>query len=134
MTIWQYVGVYVCALVLILGVLLVARRREYTLPLPIPPTIAKCPICGAALVIAEIDEWETETGRATEGGIHIECPTEPEMDSDDWEDWFRGHYSTPYIDWLPVCDVVFRWFDGRYRVRTDSHGPTRVVRKAEQDG
>ena len=44
----------------------------------IPPDVAVCPICKASLVIEDIDEWETETGRVTEAGFHIDCSTAPD--------------------------------------------------------
>ena len=87
-----------------------------------PPEISEwvgvCPICKAALVIEDIDEYEAATGRVTEGGLHITCITQPDFDEDDddYEEWFRGHYAMPYVDWLPVNRKVYGWFDKRYRL------------------
>ena len=81
------------------------------------PGVAVCPICDAPLVIEDIDEWEEETGRVTDGGFHINCSTEPDIDDEEWNDWFDRHWSTPYIDWLPVEQLVYRWFDKRYRLK-----------------
>lgn len=83
----------------------------------IPTDVAVCPICNAPLVIDDIDEWETKTGRVTETGLHIECSTAPAIGSSRWERWFGWHYAMPYVDWLPVDDKVFRWFDKNYRLR-----------------
>ena len=83
----------------------------------IPKSIAVCPICKQHLIIEDIDEWEVGTGRVTESGLHITCVTQPDWEDDDWEDWVRGHFSMPYVDWLPVQAVVYRWFDGRYRLK-----------------
>ena len=85
-------------------------------PPHIPLEVAVCPICGAELVIDEIDEYEVDTGRVTECGLRINCSTEPDIDSDDWWPWHNRHWSTPYIDWLPIHTRVYRWFDKEYRV------------------
>ena len=87
----------------------------------IPTRVAVCPICGASIEIVEINEWETETGRATDGGLHINCTTEPDFDGDVdvWEEWQARHWSTPYIDWMLVEDRVLTWFNAHYRVRTE---------------
>jgi len=81
----------------------------------IPSDVAICPICGAGLIIEDIDEWETELGRVTEAGLHIACSQAPDIGSDGWEDWFKWHYNMPYVDWLPVDVTVYKWFDKRYR-------------------
>jgi hypothetical protein len=70
--------------------------------IPIDPYIAVCPICGGKLV-AEATAWEMDyfgLYRATE--IDIDCEHEPDIDSDEWDAWHKRHYSTPYIDWLPI--------------------------------
>ncbi len=85
----------------------------------IPPELFVCPICGANLVIEDIDEWEVETGRVTEGGFHINCSTEPDIDDETWGDWFNSHWSIPYVDWFPLQMKVYRWFDESYRVKQD---------------
>lgn len=88
----------------------------------IPSTVAVCPKCGANLVIEDIDEWETETGRVTEAGFHINCSTEPDVDSDEWHSWWNWHWSMPYVDWLPITAVVYKWFDAHYRVKEGNDG------------
>lgn len=86
-----------------------------TLP-EIPINLAVCPICDQPLIIEDIDEWHTGTGRVTEGGFHITCSSQPDFDSDDFDEWIDWHYSMPYVDWLPVQIKVYRWFDKRFRL------------------
>src|SRR5258706_10176948 len=46
----------------------------------LPPELAVCPICGAEVVIEDIDEYEQNddgTWQASESGLHINCITEP---------------------------------------------------------
>ena len=95
------------------------KRIGYTsLPIRIPRKVAVCPICDADLIIEDIDEWETETGKATEGGLHFSCSKEPEFDEDDCEDFGKGHYSMPYVDWLPLAPIVLNWFNKGYRIES----------------
>ena len=98
-------------------------KRDSTIK--IPTEIATCQICGAEVVIEDIDEWEqADDGlwRATEGGLHVTCSTEPDIDADGWSDWMNGHFSTPYIDWLPIGVTVFKWMDANYRFASDDFG------------
>ena len=82
----------------------------------IPVDVALCPICGAPIEITDIDEWETETMRVTETGLHINCTTQPHIDSDEWWQWHKWHWSQPYVYWLPVEARVYRWFDSCFRL------------------
>jgi len=83
----------------------------------IPAEVGVCPICKAKLIIEGIDEWETETGRVTEGGFHITCKTQPEPDGTNQDNWWNWHYQMPYVDWLPVQMQVYEWFNSNYRLR-----------------
>lgn len=83
----------------------------------VPLSVATCPICGAQVVI-EFDEWEEaeeETFTASEAGIHPNCATEPDIESNDWQEWFNCHWRTPYIDWLPVEAKLFLWVRTNFR-------------------
>lgn len=85
-------------------------------PIPVPRSVAACPICGADIVIEDVHEWETDGGKPV--GISVECTTEPDIDSDDWPGWHRGHWNMPYVDWLPVEMRVLGWFQREYRCET----------------
>lgn len=85
---------------------------RYT-PIEVPPHVAKCPICGALIVIEEVRFWASKSGKQL--SISVECTTEPDIDSDEWPDWHRGHWSMPYVDWLPVQNFVLKWFQQHYR-------------------
>lgn len=82
------------------------------------PDSFRCPICGAKVVIDDIDEKEQNddgTWQVSDCGLHISCETEPEIGSDDWDGWFSSHFSTPYIDWLPLDERVLSWINKHYR-------------------
>lgn len=83
--------------------------------IPVPESLATCPICGAPIAVVDIEEWEADTGRI----VHfvVDCTTAPDIDSDDWPDWQRHHWSTPYVDWLPLERPILRWLSANYRVR-----------------
>ena len=70
-----------------------------------------CPICAAKVFITCVIEW-AETGRII--GFEYECETEPDIDSDEWREWHHGHWSMPYVDWLPWENTIQRWLDERY--------------------
>lgn len=87
---------------------------DRTKPIPVPRKVAVCPICDADIWIDDISEWECEDGKPVE--ISVDCVTEPDIDSDEWQDWFAQHWSMPYVDWLPVSTRVLRWFQRHYKV------------------
>jgi hypothetical protein len=83
----------------------------------LPQDVFPCPICGAQLYV-DADTWEeADDGgwQLADGGCHLECTTEPDLDDDDWEEWHKGHYSMPYVDWLPLELEVLPWINARYR-------------------
>ncbi len=86
--------------------------------LPDLPDTFQCPICGAPVVVDDIDEWEENddgTWQVSENGIQINCSTEPDIDSDDWDDWERKHWSMPYVEWLPLSMKVAKYVQENYR-------------------
>ena len=38
----------------------------------------------------------------------------PDFEDDDWDDWFHGHYSMPYVDWMPWEQRVLELLNERY--------------------
>ena len=84
----------------------------------IPASVAVCPICGAEAVIEDMDEWEQEddgSWSVSEGGLHLSCITEPDIDSREWRGWFSCHFSMPYVDWLPLQIKIHKWLNANYR-------------------
>jgi|GEM_PF-6715462 hypothetical protein len=94
--------------------------EDHGKPIPIPRTVATCPICDANIVIEEVHEWECEGGKPV--GISVQCVTEPDIDSDEWWPWHNHHWSMPYVDWLPVNNRVLRWFQRHYRCDVSVNG------------
>lgn len=84
----------------------------------IPKEVAVCPICRGTLY-ASCDQWAEENKDWVVDSINMDCETEPDIDSDNWQDWFTGHYSAPYIDWLPVEKIVIDWLNKNYRWNLD---------------
>jgi len=84
--------------------------------LEIPAKVAVCPICKGKL-FAQFDDWqqnEDGTWGLLETGAYLDCENEPDIDSEEWGDWLDGHYSMPYVDWLPVCIRVAKWINKNY--------------------
>lgn len=95
----------------------------------VPPEIAVCPICRRRLAIIAYDSWERcEDGLYKAAEVHLECETEPDFEAPEYEDWFEGHYSMPYADWLPVCKRVLAWHQAHYRFDLDGILTTKLAR------
>ena len=83
--------------------------------LPLKLKNPKCPICGGALFITGVNACEQEdNGDWIASEIDIDCENEPDIDSDEWEDLHRWHYSQPYTDWLPIDRQILRAVQNRY--------------------
>ncbi|MFQ6333224.1 DUF4031 domain-containing protein [Methylophilus sp. 3sh_L] len=90
---------------------------EHLAPIPIA---AECPICGKPLLLNAGEGCEQDANGewiATE--IELLCTSEPEFNSPDWDDWYRWHYSMPYVDWLPLEQRVLRAVRKKYFFRVD---------------
>jgi hypothetical protein len=80
----------------------------------VPESVAVCPECRGRLAL-NVDEWESETGRPTEGGVTIDCEREPDLDDhspeakDAEHRWWQG-------EWMPVVDRVTAWAQRNVRV------------------
>lgn len=86
----------------------------------VPPELAVCPICRRRLAIVEYAAWEQcDDGLYKAAEVHPECEAQPDFESPEWGDWFAGHYSMPYVDWLPVCTRVLAWHQRHYRFDLD---------------
>lgn len=68
-----------------------------------------CPICGAAVHLHHVTEWATDDGEII--GVEYDCETEPDIDSPEYGDWFREHWSHPYCDWLPWETEMLAWLN-----------------------
>lgn len=94
----------------------------------LPKELAVCPICKAEVVLHSIDQLEQlRRGMWIASEVAIGCVTEPDIESEEWEDWMAAHYSMPYVDWLPLEVAILRWVRRRYRfqelVLQQSPGP-----------
>ncbi len=76
-----------------------------TKDIEIPVNVAVCPECGAPIVadVFEVTSEDGETNWHLEhngSGLHIQCSKED-----------KDHYKMPYVDWLPIDDVVISWLN-----------------------
>lgn len=89
-----------------------------TTEIKIPQSVAVCPICGAEVYITGVEEWEQMddgTWAAGETGVHIDCVSAPPIDSRKWREWFKWHWSMPYVYWMPLRNTVTKWVRDNYR-------------------
>ncbi|MDE2101211.1 MAG: hypothetical protein KGL39_28455 [Patescibacteria group bacterium] len=91
------------------------RERQCRGRVPWPRTRAPlriktpCPICGAALLLDAgqgCEQTADGTWIATE--LDLQCTSEPDIDSGEWDEWHRWHYRQPYTDWLPLEQRILR--------------------------
>jgi hypothetical protein len=76
----------------------------------VPLSVAVCPICGGGLWIESINSIEYEQEDSIDGiEFTLTCQTEPAVGAVGWSEWYRDHFSTPYIDWLPIDSLVEQW-------------------------
>lgn len=82
----------------------------------IPRRVALCPHCrGDGKLMLEVDEWEDD-GTPTEIGCHVSCVNETDDPND-------VHYDMPYVYWLPLTGIVYKWAVTHVRV-TESEEET----------
>lgn len=80
------------------------------------PDSFTCPICGAAIYVDVVDAWEEDDeGNWKAEAVKIDCTTFPGFDNHRrFEAYMRGHWSMPYVDWLPLELVVTDWVNERH--------------------
>ena len=81
-----------------------------SLPLTLPHH--PCPICGKAVFLLGVTEWGSDDHQISQA--EYECETEPDIDSDEWWDWHDGHFSMPYVDWMPWENKMMEWLNRHY--------------------
>lgn len=90
------------------------------LPMALPEP-HRCPICGAVVHLTGVVEWGADDGEIRH--VEHECDTEPDIDSDEWPDWYAGHWrDMPYLYWLPWEQRMLRWLNRHYYYCDDGEG------------
>lgn len=81
----------------------------------VPKDVAVCPYCGA-VVTASFTAWtEDDNGQWMAAEVGVDCASEPDIDSDEWWEWFHIHSDMPYVYQLPVDTKVLAWVNQHYR-------------------
>lgn len=94
-------------------------------PMKLPADVATCPICKAALFAVEITGCSMgDDGLWFPDAIGLDCETEPDIESDDYENWYSSHYGWPTVgsDWIPVHVAVEKWMRATFTVVDDDDG------------
>jgi hypothetical protein len=74
-----------------------------------------CPYCQGDLTY-RCNGWEQdENGLWMADSFDMECSTEPDMESEEWEDWMDNHSDMPYVHQLPVDERVKASINKHYR-------------------
>ena len=66
----------------------------------------QCPYCGADLVgkASMFEKRSNHTWQAAQ--LDMNCSAEPDIESDDWQEWFKKHSVMPYVYWHPVVSDI----------------------------
>lgn len=89
--------------------------------LQIAKEVQTCPYCDGPITLY-FEEWEEDEKHAglwLTGRAKVDCDDEPDMDSDEWENWFQRHSDMPYVHQLPVELLMTEWVNARYRFRLE---------------
>lgn len=64
-----------------------------------------CPMCENGTLLVQFEGWEeVEAGSGLMKGIGLtraECSNEPDIESDEWDEFENWHGDMPYVNWLP---------------------------------
>lgn len=74
-----------------------------------PRRVAVCPYCHASLEFQATSWDEGGDGRWRVDSGDTTCTAEPDIDSDEWNDWWEHHRQMPYVYQLPVDERVREW-------------------------
>lgn len=74
-----------------------------------------CPYCKGDLTY-RCNGWEQDdNGLWMADSFDVDCSTEPDMESEEWEDWMQQHSEMPYVYQLPVDERVKDFINKKYR-------------------
>ena len=86
----------------------------------VPKKVAVCPYCQTQITISP-DGWvQNDDGSWWCDSFTSWCETEPDIDSDEWDDWWETHNEMPYVYQLPVDEKIKSWMYKRFRFDLDS--------------
>ncbi len=81
----------------------------------VPKAVALCPYCNAQMFVLATGWTEEEEGKPwTVSSIETSCESEPDIDSDAWDEWGDHHFYMPYVYLLPVCKKIEKWLNDNY--------------------
>ncbi len=76
-----------------------------------------CPYCEGNLTY-KATEWEKQDdGTWVATSFDSECSSEPDIESDEWEEWMNIHSDMPYVNQLPVDMAVKEYIEKKYRFK-----------------
>lgn len=87
--------------------------------LEVPETVGKCPYCDTKLTV-QFTAWTQDATDETwyaDSGLEVDCETEPDIESDEFDEWLRQHTYMPYVFMLPVHKAIKAWLYENYRFK-----------------
>ena len=80
----------------------------------VPREVASCPYCDANLAVQAVEWTQRKDGTWKATGIEPECANEPDIDTEEWEEWWAIHSEMPYVYQLPVDIKIEKWLSKNY--------------------
>ena len=74
-----------------------------------------CPYCKGDLTYRCYGWEKDENGLWMADSFDMDCSTEPDMESEEWEYWMDNHSEMPYVHQLPVDERVKKFINSKYR-------------------
>lgn len=82
----------------------------------IPSVVAKCPYCDSKLFAQCLSWIESDDG---DGWIveqmQVDCESEPDPDTNEWDEWTAIHSDMPYVYQLAVENKIEKWINQNFR-------------------
>lgn len=75
-----------------------------------------CPYCGGKIT-AQCEGWvEEDDGTWSADMIHMDCSSEPDIDSDEWDQWCADHGDGDYCDaWHRLSERILAVMRRKFR-------------------
>ena len=85
--------------------------------LDVPPEVATCPYCGAALTVKVTGSVQEDDGSWLPDEVDVTCASEPaDVMGKEWREFLDSHSYMPYVNWHPMTEDVKEWAQANYRV------------------
>lgn len=88
-----------------------------------------CPMCEHGDLLIQFEGWEENDVGDWEGIdlTRAECSNEPDIMSDEWDEFENWHGDMPYVNWLPRLEFYTEALNRKYRFIEDMEASTEPI-------